>query len=351
MSATKIVKLSVGGVRYETTLAILMAEDGSLLASIAKLIEHRQFPANSDGYKLIDRNGTIFSYILDYLRNISLFPGYRFVSPHAGFTLNQLRNTLIFRSNDKLAPSVHIPSGYTVADLCYNCNRTHLPPDRATMNRLRDEAVFFFLPGLLKMIDDHDMNSRKVRLPSLQKYLGREPELRLDQLCREENSALAKISEQIYREKPQVGTLIIADINLPGFDQALLIPPSPTHIGEKVNYVNNHRTFPNSSPTAITKFLVSTAWDTVEKYLLCGDYMLAIDVNIFLLNLKQSFCGTATNYPAKIEVDEETLLKEFLFPLLINIADYFGLQLLKQMAEKDFMTKSLSYIDYGSTGV
>lgn len=156
---------------------------------------------------------------------------------------------------------------------------------------------------------------------------------------------MAKIAEQVYRDEPTIGTLVITDANLPGLDHAFRIPLSSTFVGEQINYVNEHRVYPNSSPTAITKFLVNTAWDTLEKYLLCGDYMLAIDPNLFVANLKQSFCGTPANYPSTIEVDEECLLKEFLFPLLINIADYFGLRLLKKMAEKDLMTKSLSYID------
>ncbi len=66
MSQNVALKLSVGGVRYDTTLATLTRYEDSMLATMFS--GRWDLPVTDDGCKLIDRNGTSFGYILDYLR-------------------------------------------------------------------------------------------------------------------------------------------------------------------------------------------------------------------------------------------------------------------------------------------
>lgn len=71
-----IVELNVGGVTYATTLGTLQhAEPESPLAIISKLnaVEIRTiFGRDSKNRIFIDRDGMLFRYILDYLRNQKL---------------------------------------------------------------------------------------------------------------------------------------------------------------------------------------------------------------------------------------------------------------------------------------
>lgn len=62
------IKLNVGGHRYETTLSTLTAKD-SMLARMFSQDNMKMLKADSDRSYFIDRNGEIFSYILDYLRD------------------------------------------------------------------------------------------------------------------------------------------------------------------------------------------------------------------------------------------------------------------------------------------
>ena len=59
------VKLNVGGTKYETTKETLQMHGPHMLSS---LIEHEHRDYNKE-YIFIDRNGCLFSYILDYLRS------------------------------------------------------------------------------------------------------------------------------------------------------------------------------------------------------------------------------------------------------------------------------------------
>jgi len=65
------VKLNIGGIKYETTRSTLMGEQGSML--------HAMFSGNYDvkpdeeGYIFIDRDGNYFGYVLNYLRNRTVF--------------------------------------------------------------------------------------------------------------------------------------------------------------------------------------------------------------------------------------------------------------------------------------
>lgn len=62
-----IVTLSVGGTKYETTIDTLCRDPDSMLAA---MFSGRHAAArNSKGHYFIDRDGKLFSYILNYLRN------------------------------------------------------------------------------------------------------------------------------------------------------------------------------------------------------------------------------------------------------------------------------------------
>lgn len=63
---SKIVRLSVGGTRYDVARDTLERCGGSMLA---KLISGHWKEGKSDEPIFIDRNGRLFEYVLDYLRN------------------------------------------------------------------------------------------------------------------------------------------------------------------------------------------------------------------------------------------------------------------------------------------
>jgi BTB/POZ domain-containing protein KCTD8/12/16 len=71
-----IVELNVGGVFYTTTLATLTREHDSLLAQMFSPRGSRQAVApllrDSKGKYFIDRDGVLFRYTLDFLRNLKL---------------------------------------------------------------------------------------------------------------------------------------------------------------------------------------------------------------------------------------------------------------------------------------
>lgn len=62
-----IIKLNVGGFRYETTLDTLERDPESMLASMFS--GRHKLVSGEDGYHFIDRNGEVFKYILKYLRD------------------------------------------------------------------------------------------------------------------------------------------------------------------------------------------------------------------------------------------------------------------------------------------
>merc|ERR1712223_607787 len=76
-SFPQIVELNVGGVFYSTSIATLTGESGSRLAKMFELTdmqneEHSTVLRDSKGKYFIDRDGVLFRYILDYLRNKKL---------------------------------------------------------------------------------------------------------------------------------------------------------------------------------------------------------------------------------------------------------------------------------------
>jgi len=67
----EIVELNVGGVSYTTTLATLLADKTTLLAELFG--EGRDSLAkDSKGRYFLDRDGVLFRYILDFLRDKAL---------------------------------------------------------------------------------------------------------------------------------------------------------------------------------------------------------------------------------------------------------------------------------------
>jgi hypothetical protein len=73
-----IVKLSVGGMRFETTFATLQMEKDSILGLMfGKRWREEEAKMSEDGYVFIDRSGKIFQYILDYLRGSITLPNDR----------------------------------------------------------------------------------------------------------------------------------------------------------------------------------------------------------------------------------------------------------------------------------
>ena len=66
------VELNVGGVMYTTSLDTLVKQPDSLLASLFKEPSKSRLVHDSKGKVFIDRDGVLFRYILDYLRNLKL---------------------------------------------------------------------------------------------------------------------------------------------------------------------------------------------------------------------------------------------------------------------------------------
>jgi hypothetical protein len=65
----KIVRLNVGGTQYDVSRDTLARCEGSMLAS---LVSKQWNEGNTNKPIFIDRNGLLFQYVLDYLRNNQL---------------------------------------------------------------------------------------------------------------------------------------------------------------------------------------------------------------------------------------------------------------------------------------
>jgi len=63
------IELNVGGVNYATTLDTLISFKDSLVASYFEDKTNVRLPKDSHGRYFIDRDGVLFRYILDYMRN------------------------------------------------------------------------------------------------------------------------------------------------------------------------------------------------------------------------------------------------------------------------------------------
>ena len=66
------IELNVGGVMYTTSLDTLLKQPDSLLASLFKESPQSRLVRDTKGKVFIDRDGVLFRYILDYLRNLKL---------------------------------------------------------------------------------------------------------------------------------------------------------------------------------------------------------------------------------------------------------------------------------------
>lgn len=72
VDSTEIMELNVGGVMYTTSKATLVKAADSLLAELFSGKADDKLPRDSKGKYFLDRDGVLFRYILDYLRNLKL---------------------------------------------------------------------------------------------------------------------------------------------------------------------------------------------------------------------------------------------------------------------------------------
>lgn len=63
-------RLSVGGTKYQTALSTLTSETSSMLA--AMFSGRHTIEQDEEGRYFLDRDGKLFNYILNYLRNNEL---------------------------------------------------------------------------------------------------------------------------------------------------------------------------------------------------------------------------------------------------------------------------------------
>ena len=63
------IKLNVGGMKFETTLSTLARYPDSMLGTMFSGREGIEVPVDEDGYVFIDRDGTHFRVILNFLRS------------------------------------------------------------------------------------------------------------------------------------------------------------------------------------------------------------------------------------------------------------------------------------------
>ena len=65
-----VIFLDVGGVRHKTTLNTLLAVQGSFFWNMFNGSDHASMPQRlPSGEWFIDRNGEVFTYVLEYLRS------------------------------------------------------------------------------------------------------------------------------------------------------------------------------------------------------------------------------------------------------------------------------------------
>jgi len=64
---TDIIKLNIGGIKYQTSYNTIGKDDESMLSSMFS--GRHNIKTDSEGYYFIDRNGEVFKYILKYLRD------------------------------------------------------------------------------------------------------------------------------------------------------------------------------------------------------------------------------------------------------------------------------------------
>ncbi|XP_055333491.1 BTB/POZ domain-containing protein KCTD16-like [Paramacrobiotus metropolitanus] len=67
-SSNEVIELNVGGVLYSTTTSTLVRDSESLLAKMFQSGSAITLPKDSKGRYFLDRDGVLFRYVLDYLR-------------------------------------------------------------------------------------------------------------------------------------------------------------------------------------------------------------------------------------------------------------------------------------------
>uniref|UniRef100_A0A914VWB9 BTB domain-containing protein n=1 Tax=Plectus sambesii TaxID=2011161 RepID=A0A914VWB9_9BILA len=294
MLDTKPIKLSVGGIRYETTAATLTSVEGSMLATMFS--GRWPLPLTSDGCILIDRNGEAFAFVLTYLRG----------------------------NNDGL-----------------------LPTDRNMLDQLRDEAAYFNLPGLLTQIDAHDMNSRRVVLVyySLIPY---QPSLEytftISQLRRERYSILAITIDHHYQLK-QTARLLKLHLGS-RVDDYQYSYTTFEDFGSQIN-IENGPFGPNflliKRGKMARNYIIQCALKSLEVYLKTGDFAVELSASLFEKELEQDF-ESFLEVNADIEgglnwitvrnmIDQQAIVERILIPAVISVAQYFGLTKLAHCAK------------------
>lgn len=72
MTSSSVIELNVGGVLYATTLSTLQRDPNSLLGSLFSKPGSTACEKDGKGRFFIDRDGVLFRYVLDYVRNQKL---------------------------------------------------------------------------------------------------------------------------------------------------------------------------------------------------------------------------------------------------------------------------------------
>jgi len=149
-ASSTIVELNVGGVFYSTSVATLTSEPGSKLAKMfdpSQLKNEELSLKDSKGKHFIDRDGVLFRYILDYLRNKKLVlpenfqETKRLVIEADFYELPSLVSSLRV-SSIEIPDANHVPSTtVTSSDICTTepqnnrANNSHINPHPKLSNR------------------------------------------------------------------------------------------------------------------------------------------------------------------------------------------------------------------------
>ena len=162
-----IIKLNVGGVKYYTTKETLENEDGFLKTLMKNDFDN----VNEDGYYFIDRNGHIFKYILEYLRNLTVN---RFLPEDILFDLfiesefYCLTNltSMIYQLLDKnIVVASILPSNNDFGAQYYFCHNQEWPEDLPM-----EQKAYGTQQNMAKSIDEYDPeSSQKISLYYLRK--------------------------------------------------------------------------------------------------------------------------------------------------------------------------------------
>lgn len=105
----EIIELNIGGTIYLTIKSTLLSEPDSLFESI---LNQESKPIDSNNRLFIDRDGALFGYILDYLRNKN-----EFVKPENKQDLIRLKNEASYFKIENLAKILENESSQVKIDI------------------------------------------------------------------------------------------------------------------------------------------------------------------------------------------------------------------------------------------